>query len=320
MGTCFYVLGLLSLCVNTKFKAMIVNDLQRLRWQILDECLRDPNTEYFMGGPKDQETKVLKSLLKEMNRRLRAENRSYKCSKRQLQLDVAFFESKGARLEPRFRRGHKRILRFINLAWKNPLLRVPGCGPLASPRSLLTLRECSDGDELVLRLAGRALEEVGQEHWHATVEIDAETKRLLWSYGGDVEVLSPEWLRREMGQQMLSLVQRYARKVNPEELQAFEKVSATEVSEKRVAEVKLEPLAPEKLDSVVAEVAPAKVVQESLSIPPAKEEPQGWFDFDDEEEGFAIAPPPAKKMKRDRKKGEEKKKEESQLNLFEDLF
>lgn len=301
---------------------MIVNDLQRLRWQILDECLRDPKTEYFMGGPNDQETEVLKSLLKEMNRRLRAANRTYKCSKRQLQLDVAFFESKGARLEPRFRRGHKRILRFINLAWRNPLLRNVGVATQESLLSLFALQERPGDETLVLRLAGHALEEIGQDVWQTTVALDEDVKRLLWSYGADVEVLSPEWLRREMGQQMLSLVQRYARKINPEELQALTKENETivEAVSGRVAEVSAEALGPEKLDDVVAEVAPTEVVEETVPLRPAKAEPQGWFDFDDEEEGFVIAPQNAKKSKRDRKKAEDKKSEDAQLSLFEDMM
>lgn len=103
---------------------MIVNDLQRLRWQILDEALRDPVMEYFMGErTKTNETGNTRSLIHYVNQRLRAINRAYSCSKRNLQNDVKLFQQKGARLEPRFRRGHKRILRYINLEWKNPLLR-----------------------------------------------------------------------------------------------------------------------------------------------------------------------------------------------------
>lgn len=103
---------------------MIINDLQRLRWQILDEALRDPVMEYFMGErTKTNETGNTRSLIYYVNQRLKAVNREWSTSKRMLQNDVNYFQEKGARLEPRFRRGHKRILRYINLEWKNPLLR-----------------------------------------------------------------------------------------------------------------------------------------------------------------------------------------------------
>lgn len=103
---------------------MIINDLQRLRWKILDEALRDPVMEYFMGErTKTNETGNTRSLIHYVNQRLKAVNREWSTSKRMLQNDVNYFQEKGARLEPRFRRGHKRILRYINLEWKNPLLR-----------------------------------------------------------------------------------------------------------------------------------------------------------------------------------------------------
>ena len=101
---------------------MIQNDLQRLRWMILDEALRNPEIEFFMGErTKTNETATMRSLIYYVNQRLKEVNREFKCSKRMLQNDLAFFVQKGAKLEPRFRRGHKRILRYINLEWKNPL-------------------------------------------------------------------------------------------------------------------------------------------------------------------------------------------------------
>ena len=104
---------------------MIVNDLMRLRWQILDEALRDQDTEYFMdSATKDNETGRTRSLLDHVNRRLKAVNKEYKCSKRMLQNDVTFFQKKGARLHQSYRRGHKRILRYINPEWKNPCLSM----------------------------------------------------------------------------------------------------------------------------------------------------------------------------------------------------
>ncbi len=198
---------------------MIVNDLQRLRWQILDQCLRDTEVEYFMGGQRgDRETEHIKSLLAEVNRRLRDFKRTYKCSKRQLQLDVVLFEKKGGRLEPRFRRGHKRILRLANLNWKNPLLRqaVSLYENGSSAFSLSALSDMGGAENVVLRLSGVAHEEIGCEVWSFNTNIDAQLKRVLWAYGSDVEVLHPESLRKEIAGEMLALVQRYAQAVEPE--------------------------------------------------------------------------------------------------------
>ena len=104
---------------------MIQNDLQRLRWQFLDEALRDPVLEFFMGErTATNETGNTRSLIYYVNKRLKEVNRDWSCSKRMLQNDVVFFKKKGARLMPSFRRGHKRILRYINLEWKNTLLRT----------------------------------------------------------------------------------------------------------------------------------------------------------------------------------------------------
>ena len=55
---------------------MIINDLQRLRWQILDEALRDPVMEYFMGErTKTNETGNTRSLIYHVNQRLKSFNR-----------------------------------------------------------------------------------------------------------------------------------------------------------------------------------------------------------------------------------------------------
>ena len=148
---------------------MIQNDLQRLRWMILDEALRDPVMEYFMGErTKTNETGNTRSLIHYVNTRLKAVNREFSCSKRMLQNDVAYFVQKGARLEPRFRRGHKRILRYINLEWKNPLLKAasflnydrdpaeavaPALSALPEgPMTAVTLRISNDEEAVRLRL------------------------------------------------------------------------------------------------------------------------------------------------------------------------
>ena len=83
---------------------MIQNDLQRLRWQFLDEALRDPVYEYFMGErTATNETGNTRSLIYYVNQRLKKVNRNWSCSKRMLQNDVTFFKKKGARLMPSFR-------------------------------------------------------------------------------------------------------------------------------------------------------------------------------------------------------------------------
>lgn len=197
---------------------MIVNDLQRLRWQILDECLRNTETEFFMGGPRDTETGNIRSLLAHVNRRLKKFNRTYKCSKRQLQLDVDLFERRGGRLEPRFRRGHKRILRYMNVNWTNPLLRQAKTlyNQEAAPLPSLASLEAVEGAEtLILHLRGAALEETGREIFAINTPIDNRLKQLLWSYRADVEVLFPDELRQEMAREMQALFGIYTKMPNP---------------------------------------------------------------------------------------------------------
>ena len=51
---------------------MIQNDLQRLRWQFLDEALRDPVLEFFMGErTATNETGNTRSLIYYVNKRLK---------------------------------------------------------------------------------------------------------------------------------------------------------------------------------------------------------------------------------------------------------
>lgn len=197
---------------------MIVNDLQRLRWQILDECLRNTELEFYMGGPRDTETGNVRSLLAHVNRQLKQFKRTYKCSKRQLQLDVDLFERRGGRLEPRFRRGHKRILRYVNVKWTNPLLRQAQTlyNADTSPRQTLSSLESVEGAEaLVLHLRGAALEETGRELFAVNIPIDDGVKQLLWSYRSDVEVLFPDELRQEMAREMQALFGIYTKQANP---------------------------------------------------------------------------------------------------------
>ena len=210
---------------------MIVNDLQRLRWQILDEALRDPVMEYFMGErTKTNETGNTRSLIHHVNMRLRAINRAYGCSKRMLQNDVALFQQKGARLEPRFRRGHKRILRYINLEWKNPLLRpartladvvpatvAPAAVPLQGEPEAVTLRLTGKADEVLSMLGNPAVLQrlpggkKGTETITLNLPLGAAVKALLLGLGAEAEVLAPASLRDEF-RQTSALLQKIYRK------------------------------------------------------------------------------------------------------------
>ena len=177
---------------------------------ILDEALRDPEMEYFMGErTKTNETGNTRSLIHYVNQRLKAVNRDFKCSKRMLQNDVAYFVQKGAKLEPRFRRGHKRILRYINLDWKNPLLKAasflrydsaPAVAPVLpdGPATPVTIR-ITAGEEAVRNKLGNP----------EVLQRSKELENLLLSMGTDVEVLAPENLRDDIRQTITALQKLY---------------------------------------------------------------------------------------------------------------
>lgn len=208
---------------------MIQNDLQRLRWMILDEALRDPVTEYFMGErTKTNETGNTRSLIHYVNTRLKAVNREFSCSKRMLQNDVAYFQQKGARLEPRFRRGHKRILRYVNLQWKNPLLKAAsflkyeneaaGALPLAlpdGPVKAVTLRISRDEEAVRLKLGSPEILQRSTDAKAGTVTIQVELpmsealQNLVLGMGTDVEVLAPESFREDLRQTIAALQKLY---------------------------------------------------------------------------------------------------------------
>ena len=209
---------------------MIQNDLQRLRWMILDEALRDPVTEYFMGErTKTNETGNTRSLIHYVNTRLKAVNRDFSCSKRMLQNDVAYFQQKGARLEPRFRRGHKRILRYINLQWKNPLLKAaaflnydkePAPAPAVpalpeGPLTAVTLRISGDEEAVRLRLGSPAILQRSSDSKTNSVTIQVELpmsdalQNVILGFGTDVEVLAPENLREDIRQTIGTLQKLY---------------------------------------------------------------------------------------------------------------
>ena len=206
---------------------MIQNDLQRLRWMILDEALRDPEMEYFMGErTKTNETGNTRSLIHYVNVRLKAVNREFSCSKRMLQNDLAYFVQKGAKLEPRFRRGHKRILRYTNLQWKNPLLKaaaflnyggepaqVPAL-PAGTPEPV-TLRITGNEEAVRTRLGNPEVLQRSSDMKTNSVTIQVELPmsselgNLLLSFGTDVEVLAPENLRDDIRQTVATLQKLY---------------------------------------------------------------------------------------------------------------
>ena len=217
---------------------MIQNDLQRLRWMILDEALRDPVMEYFMGErTKTNETGNTRSLIHYVNTRLKAVNRDFSCSKRMLQNDVAYFVEKGARLEPRFRRGHKRILRYINLEWKNPLLKAASFlkydgtpteevaapvlpvlpdGPLAT----FTLRITGDEEAVRSRLGSPEILGRNTDSKTGTVTIQVELpmssglQNVILGMGTGVEVLAPESFREDLRQTIATLQKLYKKETS----------------------------------------------------------------------------------------------------------
>lgn len=211
---------------------MIQNDLQRLRWMILDEALRDPVMEYFMGErTKTNETGNTRSLIHYVNTRLKAVNREFSCSKRMLQNDVAYFVEKGARLEPRFRRGHKRILRYINLEWKNPLLKaasflkydgtpVEAAAPVVAaltggPMTAVTLRISKDEEAIRFRLGNPEILGRNADTKTGAVTIQVELPmseallNVILGMGTGVEVLAPESLREDLRQTIATLQKIY---------------------------------------------------------------------------------------------------------------
>ena len=211
---------------------MIQNDLQRLRWMILDEALRDPEMEYFMGErTKTNETGNTRSLIHYVNTRLKAVNREFSCSKRMLQNDVAFFVQKGARLEPRFRRGHKRILRYINLDWKNPLLKAASflrydSSPVEvaalpdGPLTPVTLRISEGEDGVRAKLGNPEVLQRSTDSKTKTVTIQVELPmsdallNVILGLGTNVEVLAPESLREDLRQAISSLQKVYKKEAS----------------------------------------------------------------------------------------------------------
>ena len=216
---------------------MIQNDLQRLRWMILDEALRDPVMEYFMGErTKTNETGNTRSLIHYVNTRLKAVNRDFSCSKRMLQNDVAYFVEKGARLEPRFRRGHKRILRYINLQWKNPLLKaasflkydgtpVEAAAPVLpalpeGPMTAFTLRISKDEEAIRLKLGSPEIlgRNADSKTGFVTIQVELPMsealQNLILGMGTSVEVLAPESFREDLRQTIASLQKIYKKETS----------------------------------------------------------------------------------------------------------
>lgn len=216
---------------------MIQNDLQRLRWMILDEALRDPVMEYFMGErTKTNETGNTRSLIHYVNTRLKAVNRDFSCSKRMLQNDVAYFVEKGARLEPRFRRGHKRILRYINLQWKNPLLKaasflkydgtpVEAAAPVLpalpeGPMTAFTLRISKDEEAIRLKLGNPEIlgRNTDSKTGFVTIQVELPMsealQNLILGMGTSVEVLAPESFREDLRQTIASLQKIYKKETS----------------------------------------------------------------------------------------------------------
>jgi len=217
---------------------MIQNDLQRLRWQFLDEALRDPVLEFFMGErTATNETGNTRSLIYYVNKRLKEVNRNWSCSKRMLQNDVVFFKKKGARLMPSFRRGHKRILRYINLEWKNPLLRTSlgldvardqdtanimpplADGPITSINVKITTRL---EEEFLARLQNPEVRQrqTNVQEGNVTIQVKIpmsdDIDRIVLSYGVDIEVLGPVSFRSKIRRIVNDLQKIYKKETSAE--------------------------------------------------------------------------------------------------------
>jgi hypothetical protein len=217
---------------------MIQNDLQRLRWQFLDEALRDPVLEFFMGErTATNETGNTRSLIYYVNKRLKEVNRNWSCSKRMLQNDVVFFKKKGARLMPSFRRGHKRILRYINLEWKNPLLRTSlGLDVARDQETTCTLPPLSEGpvtsinvrinaqweQDLLTRLQNPEIRQRQTNAQEGTVTIQVKVPmsddidRIVLSYGIDIEVLGPVAFRNKIRRTVNEMQKLYKKETSAE--------------------------------------------------------------------------------------------------------
>lgn len=217
---------------------MIQNDLQRLRWQILDEAFRDPVYEYFMGERTEtNETGNTRSLIYYVNQRLKQVNRTWSCSKRMLQNDVVFFKKKGAKLMPSFRRGHKRILRYVNPEWKNPLLRTSlgvdvaldteaSCTlpPLAEgPITSISLRITADMEQhLLAQLQNPEIKQrqTNVQEGNVTVQVKVpmsnDIERIVLSYGVNIEVLGPVNFRNRIRRTISELQKMYKKETSAE--------------------------------------------------------------------------------------------------------
>lgn len=217
---------------------MIQNDLQRLRWQFLDEALRDPVLEFFMGErTSTNETGNTRSLIYYVNKRLKEVNRDWSCSKRMLQNDVVFFKKKGARLMPSFRRGHKRILRYINLEWKNPLLRTSlgldvardqdtahTVTPLAEgPITSINVRILAELEQnLLTRLQNPEIRQrqTNAQEGNVTIQVKVpmsdDIERIVLSYGINIEVLAPVALRNKIRKTVNELQKMYKKETTAE--------------------------------------------------------------------------------------------------------
>ena len=143
-----------------------------------------------------------------------------------LQNDVAYFVQKGAKLEPRFRRGHKRILRYINPEWKNPLLKAASflryeASPVETPAlpdgplTPVTLR-ITAGEEAVRAKLGNpeVLQRSSDSKTNSvTIQVElpmsSQLQYFLLGLSPDIEVLAPENLRDDIRQTIAALQKLY---------------------------------------------------------------------------------------------------------------
>jgi hypothetical protein len=154
-----------------------------------------------------------------------------------LQNDVVFFKKKGARLMPSFRRGHKRILRYINLEWKNPLLRTSlgldvardqdtanimpplSDGPITSINVKITTRL---EEEFLARLQNPEVRQrqTNVQEGNVTIQVKIpmsdDIDRIVLSYGVDIEVLGPVSFRSKIRRIVNDLQKIYKKETSAE--------------------------------------------------------------------------------------------------------
>ncbi len=138
---------------------------------------------------------------------------------------------------PSFRRGHKRILRYINLEWKNPLLRTSlGLDVARDQETTCTLPSLAEGpitsinvrinvrweQDLLTRLQNPEIRQRQTNAQEGTVTIQVKVPmsddidRIVLSYGIDIEVLGPVAFRNKIRRTVNEMQKLYKKETSAE--------------------------------------------------------------------------------------------------------